>query len=57
VPNCLSYFPALERADSLSVRVTQAADALRTNNLPRKTGWCDSCARCDFVGICRDREP
>ncbi|WP_329176817.1 ATP-dependent helicase [Streptomyces sp. NBC_01477] len=42
--------------DSLSQRVTQAADSLRTNNLPRLTSWCSSCAGCDFVGICRKRE-
>ncbi|MFD7922887.1 ATP-dependent helicase [Streptomyces sp. NPDC059740] len=40
----------------LSKRVTEAADSLRTNRLPRLDSWCSSCAGCDFAGICRSRE-
>ncbi|MDQ0778397.1 ATP-dependent exoDNAse (exonuclease V) beta subunit [Streptomyces aurantiacus] len=42
--------------NSLGERVTDAADALRTNRLPRLNTWCSSCSTCDFVGICRTRE-
>jgi DNA helicase-2/ATP-dependent DNA helicase PcrA len=35
--------------------ITGAGDAVRANSLPKLTKWCDSCARCDLVGICRDR--
>lgn len=41
---------------SLGNRVTEAADSLRTNRLPRLDGWSSSCADCDFAGICRSRE-
>lgn len=40
----------------LATRVAAAADALRTNRLPRLTTWGDTCRRCDFVGLCRKRE-
>ncbi|MFV8182422.1 ATP-dependent helicase [Streptomyces sp. AF1B] len=40
----------------LGKRVTEAADSLRTNRLPRLDSWCSSCAGCDFAGICRSRE-
>lgn len=33
--------------------VIDAGRALRTNNLPRLTSWCDTCATCDLVSICR----
>ncbi|MFD3734108.1 hypothetical protein [Streptomyces sp. NPDC058632] len=35
----------------LSKRVTEAADSLRANRLPRLDNWCTSCAGCDFAGI------
>ncbi|MFE6081091.1 ATP-dependent helicase [Streptomyces virginiae] len=41
---------------SLSERVTDAAESLRTNSLPRLSSWCTSCAKCDFAGICRSRQ-
>ncbi|WP_329317925.1 ATP-dependent helicase [Streptomyces sp. NBC_01262] len=41
---------------SLGTRVTAAGGALRTNQLPRLSSWCSSCASCDFAGICRKRE-
>ena len=33
--------------------IRRAGDALRDQNLPRLGVWCDSCAECDLVGICR----
>jgi DNA helicase-2/ATP-dependent DNA helicase PcrA len=35
--------------------IRRAGDALRDRNLPRLGAWCDSCAGCDLVGICRTR--
>ncbi|GAA1006862.1 hypothetical protein GCM10009556_016240 [Acrocarpospora pleiomorpha] len=35
-------------------KILDAGDALRENRLPRKSQWCDTCARCDLVGLCRD---
>lgn len=36
--------------------ISAAAESLRKNDLPAHSQWCDSCARCDLVGICRTRE-
>lgn len=36
-----------------SDHIVAAGDAIRNNALPRLSGWCDSCARCDLAGICR----
>ena len=41
--------------ETLSI-VTQAGRDLRTNNLPRLTNWCGTCAACDLVSICRNNE-
>ena len=41
---------------ALGPRVAQAGQALRDNRLPKLGRWCDSCASCDFAGICRDKE-
>ncbi|MFC0862433.1 ATP-dependent helicase [Sphaerimonospora cavernae] len=35
-------------------KIRDAGEALRDNQLPRKSSWCDSCARCDLAGLCRD---
>ncbi|GGP12984.1 hypothetical protein GCM10012278_62950 [Nonomuraea glycinis] len=35
-------------------KIRDAGDALRDNQLPRKSSWCDTCARCDLAGLCRD---
>ncbi|WP_155337350.1 ATP-dependent helicase [Acrocarpospora corrugata] len=35
-------------------KIQNAGDALRENRLPRKSSWCDTCERCDLVGLCRD---
>ncbi|WP_328855055.1 ATP-dependent helicase [Microbispora hainanensis] len=35
-------------------KIRDAGDALRENRLPRKSSWCDTCARCDLAGLCRD---
>ncbi|GAB3651960.1 hypothetical protein GCM10027589_09070 [Actinocorallia lasiicapitis] len=37
-------------------RVSEAGQRLRDNDLPRLKRWCDSCATCDFAGICRQKE-
>ncbi|GAB4333760.1 MAG: hypothetical protein Kow0010_20480 [Dehalococcoidia bacterium] len=36
-------------------KIQDAATALRTNNLPRLSSWCESCAKCDLRGICRSK--
>jgi DNA helicase-2/ATP-dependent DNA helicase PcrA len=41
---------------SVQSRMKNAGEALRTNELPRLVTWCGSCASCDLVGICRNRE-
>lgn len=35
--------------------ICAAGEAIRLNELPRVREWCDSCERCDLVGICRTR--
>lgn len=35
--------------------IAEAGTAIRANELPRLTDWCDSCERCDLAGICRTR--
>jgi DNA helicase II / ATP-dependent DNA helicase PcrA len=35
--------------------VAEAGEALRANVLPRLPEWCDTCAACDFVAVCRTR--
>ena len=35
--------------------ILDAATALRSNTLPRLRTWCDTCARCDLRGICRNK--
>ncbi|MFD7885290.1 ATP-dependent helicase [Streptomyces bauhiniae] len=36
-------------------KVAAAGNALRINDLPRKSTWCDTCSTCDFAAVCRDR--
>src|SRR5262249_5377699 len=36
--------------------VIEAGNALRINQLDRLQRWCDTCERCDLVGLCRTRE-
>ena len=36
--------------------IAGAGDAVRANDLPKHKAWCDNCAQCDLVGICRDRD-
>jgi DNA helicase-2/ATP-dependent DNA helicase PcrA len=33
--------------------VSEAGRALRENNLPRLSSWCESCEHCDLTAICR----
>lgn len=35
--------------------ITGAGDAVRGNDMPKIASWCDTCERCDLVGICRSR--
>jgi DNA helicase II / ATP-dependent DNA helicase PcrA len=35
--------------------IRRAARALRSNTLPRLTDWGETCSKCDFRGICRDK--
>jgi DNA helicase-2/ATP-dependent DNA helicase PcrA len=35
-------------------RIGEAGQALRENQLPRLTSWCNTCATCDLRGLCRD---
>jgi DNA helicase-2/ATP-dependent DNA helicase PcrA len=37
-------------------RVAHAGQALRDNRLPKLDRWCNSCAKCDFAGICREKK-
>ena len=36
--------------------VVEAGRKLRENNLPRLQTWCEKCASCDMVEVCRQRE-
>lgn len=36
--------------------VVEAGRNLRENQLPRLSSWSDTCAKCDVVGVCRNRE-
>lgn len=36
--------------------VTQAGRDLRANKLPRLKRWCENCAMCDLMSICRSKE-
>lgn len=47
--------PALEAQTRQDV--IGAGTALRANALPRLPNWCQTCATCDLVGVCRAREP
>ena len=37
-------------------KIAEAGDDLRTNRLPRLPRWCSTCADCDLVGLCRNRQ-
>ncbi|WP_229353849.1 ATP-dependent DNA helicase [Streptomyces sp. UNOB3_S3] len=39
----------------ISGKVAAAGNALRINDLPRKSAWCETCSTCDFAAVCRDR--
>lgn len=36
-------------------QIVDAGRNLRDNHLPRLKVWCDTCAACDFAGVCRGR--
>jgi DNA helicase-2/ATP-dependent DNA helicase PcrA len=44
------------RLTTIGPRVAGAGQSLRDNRLPKLGSWCDSCAKCDFAGICRTKE-
>lgn len=46
--------PAL--LESAARRIGEAGHALRENELPRLTSWCNTCSSCDLRGLCRDAE-
>ena len=37
-------------------KIADAGDDLRANRLPRLPRWCSTCADCDLVGLCRNRQ-
>ncbi|MDO8144521.1 ATP-dependent DNA helicase [Isoptericola sp. 178] len=41
--------------DDITEKIRDAGEALRSNGLPRLPVWCDTCAKCDLVALCRDR--
>lgn len=41
---------------STEQEIRKAGNAIRENRLTRLASWCDACAGCDLVGICRKRE-
>jgi DNA helicase-2/ATP-dependent DNA helicase PcrA len=41
--------------DDIRGKIGDAAGQLRRNDLPRLPLWCDTCAQCDLVALCRDR--
>jgi ATP-dependent DNA helicase UvrD/PcrA len=38
------------------VEIGRAGKAIRDNRMERLGGWCDTCANCDLLGICKKRE-
>jgi DNA helicase-2/ATP-dependent DNA helicase PcrA len=37
-------------------KIAEAGEDLRANRLPRLPRWCSTCADCDLVGLCRNRQ-
>jgi DNA helicase-2/ATP-dependent DNA helicase PcrA len=37
-------------------KIADAGEDLRANRLPRLPRWCSTCADCDLVGLCRNRQ-
>jgi DNA helicase-2/ATP-dependent DNA helicase PcrA len=37
-------------------KIASAGEDLRANRLPRLPRWCSTCADCDLVGLCRNRQ-
>lgn len=40
---------------ALGPRVAAAGRSLRDNSLPKLSSWCETCTKCDFKGICRNK--
>jgi DNA helicase-2/ATP-dependent DNA helicase PcrA len=40
--------------EDIVVRIKDAGEAIRDNDLPRLATWESTCERCDLSGICRD---
>lgn len=40
---------------AVKLRISEAGEALRANDLPRLASWCSHCDRCDLAGLCRNR--
>lgn len=44
--------------DAVRIKIRDAGEALRANDLPRLDGWAEhACGSCDLVGLCRTRAP
>jgi DNA helicase-2/ATP-dependent DNA helicase PcrA len=39
---------------AVRIRIMDAGDSLRENNLPRLPTWSEQCGKCDLAGLCRD---
>ncbi|KAA1250177.1 ATP-dependent helicase [Mycobacterium simiae] len=40
----------------VKARIKSAGESLRSSNLNRLASWCSTCASCDLVGLCRDKQ-
>jgi DNA helicase-2/ATP-dependent DNA helicase PcrA len=47
---------AQDLLDATRLKVLNAGEQIKNNQMEKHKVWCGACASCDFVGLCRKRE-